>query len=72
MEKELAEMAQEASLGLGLTGLPGGDAETELALDVLGEGVASLGDEDQDGDLNNLLAILGGADIDSSDDEPED
>jgi hypothetical protein len=71
MEKELAEMAQEASLGLGLTGLPG-EADTELALDVLGEGVSGLGDTDQDQDLNNLLALLGGADIDLSDDEPED
>jgi hypothetical protein len=71
MEKELAEMVQEASLGLGLTGLPGGDAETELALDVLGEGVSSLGDEDQDGDIDNLLALLGGADIAPSEDENE-
>jgi DNA-directed RNA polymerase subunit beta' len=71
MERELAEMAQEASLGLGL-GLPGGDAGPELALDVLGEGVSSLSDTDQDEDLNNLLALLGGADIGPSDDEPED
>jgi len=64
MEAELAEMAQEASLGLGLTGLPGGDADTELALDVLGESVTGLGETDDDEDLNNLLALLGGADFD--------
>jgi hypothetical protein len=71
MGQELAEMAQEASLGMGL-GLPGGDAGPELALDVLGEGVSSLSDTDQDEDLNHLLALLGGTDTDSSDDEPED
>jgi hypothetical protein len=72
MGQELAEMAQEASLGLGLTGLPGGDAGTELALDVLGEGVSGRGEMDEDEDLNNLLALLGGTDTGSSDDEPED
>jgi hypothetical protein len=64
MGQELAEMAEEASLGLGLTGLPGGEGP-ELALDVLGD----MGQED---DLNDLLALLGGTDSDSSDDEPED
>jgi DNA-directed RNA polymerase subunit beta' len=72
MEQELAEMAQEASLGLGITGLPGGDAVPDLALDMLGESVSSLSDMDQDEDLNNLLALLGGTDTGSSDDEPED
>ena len=64
--------AFEASLGLGLSGLPGGDDGPDLALDVLGDGIQVLGDADQDEDLNNLLALLGGTDIDSSDDEPED
>jgi hypothetical protein len=75
IEQELAEMAQEASLGLGLSGLPGADADTELALDVLGEGVSGLGgtDQDQDLDMDDLLALLGGADADSdsSDNESE-
>jgi len=72
MEQELAEIAQEASLGLGLTGLPGGDAGPELALDVLGEGMSGLGDADEDEELNNLFALLGGTDTDSSEAEPED
>jgi hypothetical protein len=41
-------------------------------LDVLGDAAAGLGDTDQDEDLNNLLALLGGTDTGSSDDEPED
>jgi hypothetical protein len=71
MEQELAEMAEEASLGLGLTGLPGKDAEKDLALDVLGESMPGLGDLDQDEDLNNLLALLSGSDVSSDDDESD-
>jgi DNA-directed RNA polymerase subunit beta' len=72
MESELADLAQEAGLGLGLTGLPGGGVGPELALDVLGESVTGLVDTEQDDDLSSLLALLGGADTSSEDDEPVD
>jgi hypothetical protein len=70
METELEELA-EASLGLGLTGLPGADAGPELALDVLGE--SGLGEqEEDDDDLSDLLALLGGSDMGSEEAESED